>query len=94
VKKLLLASLILLATSSCSPAAKTIADTIVNVAVDACQEAKAIAPGDTTVSLVCAVVDGGAPIAHVVIDSNVWNQMKVQYKKEHGKLPEGVSEPK
>jgi hypothetical protein len=86
--------LLLIATTlSCTPLAKSTADTTIQVAVDTCQEV-APALNNPFVDLVCAIVVGGAPVAHVIIDSNVWNELKVKYKKEHGRLPAGTSEPR
>lgn len=89
--------------SACSAQqAKAAENWLVNIAVDACQEAPQLAPpgaAATVVTLLCDAVDLGAAEGGVLraqkpvqLDAKVWNGMKMEYAAKHnGELPKGMS---
>lgn len=92
----ILAILSALTVTSCTPAAKSAANQLVQVAVDTCTEITNFVPPTSAVGsvigLVCQGIDAAAPTATVVIDSAVWTTMKTAYLAKHGGvLPKGVS---
>lgn len=74
--------------------AVAIANGIVNIGVDVCQEAPQLLPpgsASNLVSLICPYVDNNAQTIQVLIDNVIWNAMKAAFLKTHGSLPKGMS---
>jgi hypothetical protein len=95
--KLSIPLVLALSLASCTPQARSAVDEIVQISVEACKEVPNFVPpasqAGAVVGLICTAVDAGAPAVEVVINSDLWNQMKAQYLKDHGALPDGVSNP-
>jgi hypothetical protein len=84
--------------TGCTPAAKSAINTAINVTVEACQEIPNFVPPSTAVGavvgLICQAIEAGAPAVEVIVDSNVWNGLKEEYKKTHnGMLPTKAAAP-
>jgi hypothetical protein len=76
--------------------AKSVGQTLVTIAVDACQEAPQLVPAGqvgTVVGLICAAVDATAPGVEVLIDAKTWAGMKAAYLTTHPSLPAGMAAP-
>jgi hypothetical protein len=95
--KIIPLALAVASTCSCTPSAKSAANEIIQVAVDTCQEIpNFVVPtsvAGSVVGLLCNLVDSSAPAVETIIDSAVWNQLKVAYIQKHGSLPNGMSPP-
>jgi len=67
--------------------AVNVANTGVQVAVDACQLAPQLLPPNTpagsVVALLCPLIEGGAPTVEVLIDQVIWNAMVKTYQTSH-----------
>ena len=77
--------------------AKSVGQTLVPIAVDACQEAPQLVPAGqvgTVVGLICAAVDATAPGVEVIIDAKTWAGMKAAYLTTHPALPAGMAVPR
>jgi hypothetical protein len=70
---------------------------LVQIAVDACQEAPSVippnTPAGTVVGLICSAVNATASAVNVLIDAKTWDGMKASYLQTHPSLPAGMSPP-
>jgi hypothetical protein len=85
--------------ATCTPA--QIEQAVVQVVVDACQEAPLLLPPGTVagwVALVCSVIDPKTGLPKVggqtvLMPASQWSSMKLEYLKTHQHLPGGMSAP-
>lgn len=83
---------------ACSAAQKqtevNVANSVVQIGVDTCQEAPQLVPAGTTgvVGLICQLL-GNGQTAEVLIDSVIWNSLKASYLQTHSSLPARASKP-